>query len=170
VARHSWTASHLFNKWFDLYNCRTSIYNAAGWVQVRNGSISDSYLGQQHRVQHRLRMRFLLKKTFKQQKWRYICSLPPTGFMPMELSPVKALKASTYFTITGSSSIEWIHGVATNLQDFLRKEGMECPCWMQKPQLTVFWLTVMAAWATWRQVPAPLSRLNQNTISQSTQR
>ena len=88
----------------------------------------------------------------------------------MELSPVKALKASTYFAITGGSLIERIHGVVTNLQDFLRKEGMECPRWMQKPQLTVFWLTVMAAWATRHQVPAPLSRLHQNTISQSTQR
>ena len=51
-----------------------------------------------------------------------------------------------------------------NLQDFLGKEGMECPRWRQKPWLTVFWLSVMEAWATRRQVLAPLSRINQNTI------
>jgi len=64
-----------------------------------------------------------------------------------------------YWVMTGGASIGLciIKQRAPLNQEFLGDEGTECTCWMQKPQLTIFRVAVLADLATRRQIPAPQS-------------
>ena len=60
----------------------------------------------------------------------------------------------------GGASIGLQPGVFMQ-RGFLGNKGIGCIRWMQKPQLTIFWVAVIANLAARRQIPVPWSSISE---------